>query len=251
MNKIIQNLRDQANRNVNTRNITENLFQAWLPIYYEDGDMIDVYIEAIGDNMFRINDAGMTIMKLSYTYEIDTDNKMRILSEIVRSNGLQLEGDVISCISHSDNLYKELIRFGNSVIRISTMSYFKREIVKNLFYEYLDEFIDEKVSLNFDVIKQWYPLVGKEEYMVDYCIRGNNEIFLYGVKDTSKARLVTICEQTFKLENKSRESVVVFDDFMNLGRDDQRRIMNATDKQFPTFPDFQKGGLEYLGKRAG
>ncbi|HHV37827.1 MAG TPA: DUF1828 domain-containing protein [Candidatus Cloacimonetes bacterium] len=251
MNNIIQNLRDQANRNVNTRHITESQLQVWLPIYYEDGDMIDIYIEALGNNMFRISDAGLTLMKLSYTFEVNTENKRRILYEMIKSNGLDLEGDVISCLSHSENLYKELIRFGNAVIRVSTMSYFKREIVQNLFYEHLDEFIDEEVTRNFDVIKQLYPLEGKEEYMVDYCIKSKNEIYLYGVKDTSKARLVTICEQTFKLENISKENVVVFDDFMSLGRDDQHRIMNATDKQFPTFPDFKKHGIEYLARRAG
>jgi len=251
MNIIFTSLREQAERNINIRVITNNQFQVWLPIYYEDGDMIDIYVEVLPDNTFRITDAGMTIMKLTYTYEINTENKRKMLQEMIQTNGLYLENGVISCLAHYENLYRELIRFGNTIIRISTMSYLRREIVKNLFYDLLDDVIDHTFSAHFDISKQYYPLDGKEEYMVDYRIARDKAIFLYGVKDTSKARLVTICEQTFKLQNLLSESVVVYDDFLSLSGADQVRIMNATDKQFPSLPDFQESGFQYLLKRTG
>lgn len=250
MNTILDQLTAQVSRNLNIRPISESKLQVWLPVYYEDGDMIDVYVDHMGNGQCRITDSGMTLMKLSYTYDINTDNKLRILNQIIDANGLSYQNGVISRTVEVKDLYKELLRFSNTVIRISTMSYFKREMIKNMFYEMVDELVQQELAPKLTVEKQYMPIFGKEEYTVDYRIVGKNDIFLYAVKDTSKARLVTICEQTFRLNRLDSDSIVVYEDFSTIQSNDQKRILNATGKQFTSFDEFQSHGIEYLRKRA-
>lgn len=249
MENILQSLKSQIHSNINSRPLTGSKIQIWLPVYYEDGDMIDIYIESISDDKYRITDNGMTIMKLSYSYDINTDNKKKILNQIVESNGLSMENGILIKDVEKDMLYKELMGFSNSIIRISTMSYFKREMIKNMFYEMFDEFVTEQIMPHFNVEKQYLPIPGKEEYTVDYRIAGRNEVYLYAVKDSSKARLVTICEQTFKLCDINTDSIVVYEDFSSIQNKDQRRILNATGKQFTSLEEFEANAVPYLKRR--
>lgn len=48
--------------------------QLIVPILHEDGDMVDVYLQDSpkGENHVRICDFGMAVMRLSYTYEINS-----------------------------------------------------------------------------------------------------------------------------------------------------------------------------------
>ncbi|MCB5262053.1 MAG: DUF1828 domain-containing protein [Candidatus Cloacimonetes bacterium] len=249
MKKIIEQLHNQVRHNINTRPITESKFQVWLPVYYEDGDMVDIFVESMQDKSYKITDSGMTVMKLSYNYDINTDNKKKILNQIIESNGLSIENGTLIKVVHIDALYKELVRFSNTIMRISTMSYFKREMIKNMFYELFDEYVTEQISPLFAVEKQFMPIPGKEEYAVDYRILGNRDIYLYAVKDSSKARLVTICEQTFKLNKIDSDSIIVYEDFSSIQTKDQKRILNATGKQFTSMDEFQINGIDYLRKR--
>lgn len=251
MNRIIEKLHNQVIHNINTRPITESKFQVWLPVYYEDGDMVDIFVESMKDESYRITDSGMTIMKLSYNYDINTDNKKKILNQIIESNGLSIENGTLIKVAHVDDLYKELVRFSNTIMQISTMSYFKREMIKNMFYDLFDEYVTEQISPLFAVVKDFMPIPGKEEYTVDYRVLGNRDrdIYLYAVKDSPKARLVTICEQTFKLNKIDSDSIIVYEDFSSIQTKDQKRILNATGKQFTSMDEFQTNGIDYLKKR--
>lgn len=249
MEAIQTELHRQLLHNLNLRPISGGKIQVWLPVYYEDGDMIDIYVEPVDDGHYKITDSGMTIMKLSYKYEINTDNKKKIFNHIIESNGLSIENGVLCKEVLKADLYKELVRFANTVIRIATMAYFKREMIKNLFYEMVDEFVESQIMPIFAVERQFMPIAGKEEYTVDYRIYGKHDLYLYAVKDTSKARLVTICEQTFRLNHIDSDSVVVYDDFSSIQSNDQKRILNATGKQYTSLEEFQAQGPEYLKKR--
>lgn len=249
MDNILESLQGQIKSNINSRPITSSKIQVWLPVYYEDGDMIDVFVENRDKESCRITDSGMTIMKLTYNYDINTDNKKKILNQIVESSGLSIENGILIKDVAKDTLFKELMIFSNTIVRISTMSYFKREMIKNLFYETFDEFVTTEISPLFTVQNQFMPIIGKEEYTVDYRVVGKRDIFLYAVKDSSKARLVTICEQTFKLNNIDTDSIVVYEDFGSIQSKDQRRILNASGKQYTSFDEFRKNGMEYISRK--
>lgn len=68
---------DELKRQFNIIDFREKrpgIFKVLLPFFHEDGDMYDVFIEEINDYI-RISDYGLTMMKLSYNFEFDTDHK--------------------------------------------------------------------------------------------------------------------------------------------------------------------------------
>ena len=58
------------------------------PLFHEDGDMVDIFIDELpnGSNRVRVSDHGMTLMRLTYTFDVDTENKMRIFNRILAEN---------------------------------------------------------------------------------------------------------------------------------------------------------------------
>ena len=52
--------------------------------------MVDIYFQDSpkGDGYIRICDFGMTLMRLSYTYDVNTDARQRIFDSILINNGI-------------------------------------------------------------------------------------------------------------------------------------------------------------------
>ena len=57
-----------------------NIQQVYAPLYHEDGDMMDLFLDLpkdanlTEDKEIRISDHGMTLMRLSYGFDLDTPN---------------------------------------------------------------------------------------------------------------------------------------------------------------------------------
>ena len=80
------------------------------PILHEDGDMVDIYFQVSpkGDEYIRICDFGMALMRLSYSYEINTTNKKKIFNSILINNGIQNDNGNLYLDSHIDKLYESV-----------------------------------------------------------------------------------------------------------------------------------------------
>ena len=65
-------------------------YQLIVPILHEDGDMVDIYLQdsAEREGYVRLCDFGMTLTRLSYTYEVNTDTRQRIFDSILINNGV-------------------------------------------------------------------------------------------------------------------------------------------------------------------
>ena len=59
-------------------------YQLIVPILHEDGDMVDLYLQdsPFGEGYVRVCDFGLTLMRLSYTYDITTPTRQRIFDSI-------------------------------------------------------------------------------------------------------------------------------------------------------------------------
>ena len=86
---VIAQLRGDFGKSVALYERRLGAFQVILPIFHEDGDMIDVYLQSspVGGGMIRVCDFGMTLMRLSYSYEISKPTRKRILNSILAHNG--------------------------------------------------------------------------------------------------------------------------------------------------------------------
>jgi len=80
-------------------------------------------------------------MRLSYTYDLDTENKQRIFNRILSENRIQEQDGRLFIEAEPERLYPALLQFAQTVAKVSSMTYYKREVIQNFFYEQLAEFV--------------------------------------------------------------------------------------------------------------
>jgi hypothetical protein len=251
MNSHLEALRKQFNERIRFVEKRPGIYQILAPFYHEDGDMLDIYLETIGENgTIRISDHGMTIMRLSYEYDIDTPNKRRIFEKMLSENQLQERGGRLFVETSADALYPSLLQFVQTVAKVSNMRLFKREVIRSLFYEMLEEFITDQL-VRFRPEPKVLPISERDDLEVDYVFTVlPRPIYLFGIKDDAKARLTTISCLEFQRANIPFKSIGVHEDFESLSKKDRKRITSAIDKQFVDLDDFKSHGEEYLHREA-
>ncbi|MCX6154606.1 MAG: DUF1828 domain-containing protein [Candidatus Kapabacteria bacterium] len=146
MIELLEHIKTSFNNKINIREKRPGIYQLFLPIYHEDGDMIDIFIEQNDNQTYRICDYGMTIMRLSYSYEIDTVNKETILQKMITENKLSEDNGNIYYNTKLESLYSDILHVCQSYMKIGSMRYFKREVIESMFYEILDEYITTELS---------------------------------------------------------------------------------------------------------
>lgn len=119
------------------------ILQVFAPLFHEDGDMIDIFLDLPinGSPTVRISDHGLTLMRLSYSFDIDTPNKRRIFNRMVSESGIQEQNGVLFVDARWESLYPALLQFAQLVTKVANMQLFKREVIQSMFYELLEEFI--------------------------------------------------------------------------------------------------------------
>jgi len=225
----------------------EGIYQIAAPFYHEDGDMFEIFLKSDNSgSKVIISDYGMTLMRLSYSYEIDTANKEKVLNRIIACNHLNLRNGEIILETDMNHLENAIFQFVQTIAKISNMKLFQREVIQNLFFELLDQHITENLS-QYHPQRNYYPIDEHDEYCVDYCFNDRpRPIFLFGVNNQSNARLVTISCLKFLQEKIPFKSVVVLESLDVLARKDLARLMSVADKQFPDFDDFKGNAVEYF-----
>ena len=245
--QILEGLKKDFNNRIGFRDRGTEHLQLIAPFYHEDGDMYDLFIEEEGGE-YRVCDLGHTLMRLSYSYDLDTPKKEEILFRILNENGVENDNGNLFILSGTSGLYAAVLRFTQVVAKVTNMSLFKREVVRNLFYDDLAEFIQGTLS-SYNPVKSFLPLPDRDDLEVDVCFSlGRKPLYLFGVKDGAKARLVTICCLEYIRNNIPFRSLVVHEDFDDLSAKDRKIITNVVDKQFTNLGDFRAGAERYLAR---
>src|SRR3954464_15872741 len=76
-----------------------------VPLYHEDGDMVDIFLEVRRDDMIRVSDHGLSLMRLSYQYDIDMENKECIFRQLMLKNRVSEENGNLYLDVPCQNLY--------------------------------------------------------------------------------------------------------------------------------------------------
>lgn len=239
-------LKEQFNEKIVLKEKRPGITQVFLPLYHEDGDMIDIFLEEGPDKKIKISDHGMTLMRLSYYFDLDTENKRDIFRSIIEKNGAKEESGDIYYEVEPSQIFGGIMQFSQVISKVSNLKILKREMIKSLFYEMLDEFVEKELQ-KFNPIKDFNPIEEEETYSVDYKFPGKEKpLYFFGIKDGSKAKFVAINCLTFIRKKIPFRSVVVHEDFEELSKKDKVIITNAVDKQFTSLDEFQRLGSEYF-----
>lgn len=242
-------LKSQFNNKVALREKRLGIYQLIVPLYHEDGDMVDIYIEKLSDGRIRISDFAMTLMRLSYSFELDTPNKERIFQTILAENRILEENGRLFIDTASESLCPAVLQFAQALAKVASMRLYKREVIQSLFYETLDQFVEQELR-KYNPRPKILPLPSRDDLEVDYQFDLRIPIFLFAVKDSSKARLATISCLEFNRAKLPFKSVIVHENFDDLGKKDRSRITNAADKQFTSLDDFKSDAVQYFEREA-
>ena len=237
----------QFNHRVRIASKRPGLFQLVAPFYHEDGDMYDIFLEDHGsDAPVRITDKGLTLMRLSYSFELDTPAKERIYRQILSEHEVQDDNGELFIHASFDRTYEAIMQFTRAVTAICNMSRYRRDVVRSLFYEMLGDFVNTELE-QFSPESNYLPIPDRDDLEVDYMIpTPHKPIYLFGARDGSKARLVSISCLEFLRSEIPFRSVVVHENFEALTTKDRRILTNVVDKQFTDLDDFQKSGADYI-----
>lgn len=246
MEKILNHIQSDFNQRVSIKQKRPGIFQLYLPIYHEDGDMVDLFLKTNGVDSYSLCDYGLTLQRLSYSYDIDSENKESILQRIISENSLKEDNGNIYLNTSSDTIFTDIMHITQAYAKIGSMRYFKKEVIENLFYEILGEFIEKELK-EFKPKRNVLPIPERDDLEADYSFSPNGHpVYLFGVKDASKARLATISCLEYQKANLNFRGWVVNEDFEKLPRKDRSRLTNTCDKQFTSLEDFKSSAKVFL-----
>ena len=131
--------------------------QLILPIHHEDGDMVEIYLQDSpkGEGYVRICDFGLTLMRLSYTYDISTTTRQQIFDSILINNGVGNEEGNLYLDAPMDKLPESIFQFAGCAQKVCNMRYWSREITRSAFYEDLGGLHHRRVD---DLFSQRRPI---------------------------------------------------------------------------------------------
>lgn len=245
-------LKAQFNDRVRLQTKRPGITQLLAPLYHEDGDMVDIFLEESpeGPDRIRVCDHGMTLMRLSYAYEIDTPTKEKIFNRLIAEQGVREVGGNLYLDTLPSELAPAVLQFAQTVAKVGAMRAFKREVVSSLFFEQLEEVVQTRLA-RFQPQHPYHPLPDREEYEVDYCFNHRaRPVYLFGVNSQTRARLTTIACLKFFTENLRFWGAVVVENLDDLGRKDRNRLISAADKVFPSLEDLRENGEKFLEREA-
>lgn len=222
------------------------LFKVIVPFFHEDGDMYDIFIQECPDrsNVIKISDYGITLMKLSYAFDIDTTHKEDVLESIISQNRCKLDDGEISLLVTPAQFEGGIYQFAQVISKVSSMDIISKEIAKSYFYDFLNEFVYSDLS-KFGVRANVSP-VDDKELKVDYEIPSKRPIYLFGVKDDAKASRVVISCLNFNMLGLPYRSLIVYEDIDKLSKFNKNQLTNTADKQFTSLKQFQEKAIEYI-----
>lgn len=246
MLEVIAEIQNRFNNHVGFVEKRPGIYQIFLPLYHEDGDMVDLFITETTDHKFKLTDYGLTLQRLSYTYDIDSAHKEKVLDKIIAENGIIDEGGSLTMETKPDSVFGDIMQITQAYAKVGSMGYFKKEVIENLFFEILENFIFTDL-LEFKPEKNIIPIPDRTDLIVDFKFTPNGHpIYLFGVKDGTQAKLTTISCLEFQRANLNYRSCVVNEDFNKLTKNDRTRLTNASDKQFTSLEDFKSSARTYL-----
>jgi hypothetical protein len=248
--EIINLLRVQFNGHVRVVERRPGIWQLLLPIFHEDGDMIDLFAEFPSNGGVRISDYGMTVMRLSYSYDLNTPRKEEIFHKILTQNQIEEQNGKLFIDVSAESLYPSLLRFAQVVGKVSNMRHFQREVIRSLFFEELDEVIMSQLQ-KFRPAKEALPIPNRDDLEVDYSFQVNSHaVYLFGIRDSTKARLAALSCLEFQKQKLRFKGFAVHEDFEALPRKDRVRITSAADKQFTSLDDFRDHAIEVFERES-
>lgn len=247
----LDRIRETFGSSFSMEEIRPDLQAIHLPIFGEDGDALGIFLRTVDSTVF-LTDVGTTLMRLSYTYNMETEARMRIFSDILRENRVEFEDGEIRYPVRSADLYPDLLHFAHVLAKVSALEYFKAEVVASLFYENFREVVYRHLE-EYAPIRDVSLLGDNNDFIADYAFHKNlrQPIYVFAVRGNTKALESTACLLAYQQSRHPYLSVVVYDDYHALTSKNFNRLTTLADKQYLELAEFEEHGPSYFARNHG
>ena len=225
-------------------------YQLVAPFLHEDGDMVDLYLQQSpeGNGYIRICDFGMSLMRLSYNYDINTKPRTQILESMLTNNGITNDSGNLFLDTSIDKIYEGILQFVGCIQKVCSMDYWSKETIQSLFYEdlkkvILSDFKDFKPQPDVELI----PEIVKVDWKLEW---KNHDFYLFGIRGKDKAYQSAIALLEFMKAEKKFISLVVHENKDKLGNKEENYLTRNADKQYPKLNDFASSGKNDIKRLA-
>lgn len=212
------------------------------PFRFPDGDSFAIHLGESGPGGLRLSDAGDTLMRISFEHDVDAcfeGSKGELLERIVNESEVEWEGGALTVRASPEQLPEAIFRLGQAMTRIYDLplaSNVSPSAATSKFFAELSDMLFRCVDPQ-SVQRDHTPDVpNKELYLVDYRIEGRNAapLFVFGVPNRDKARLVAIMLSHFHRQSLRFASLAVFRDQSKIPREDRVRLADAGCESVPS-----------------
>jgi len=227
-----------------------NRYIVFTPFMFDDGDHLPIVLRQ-EEQQWYLTDEAHTFMHVSYD-EIDVEcgTRSKIIDKVLLSYGIKnIKGELrinIENEAFGDAIYS----FIQGLIKITDISYLKRERVLSTFIEdfrlLLEEnIIEEKRIFNYSD-KQHDP---DRKYIVDCRIDINKHpLFMFAIPNDDKCRDATITCLQHEEFGASFIASAIFEDHEEINRRVLARFSDVCEKQFPSLQSAKERFNSYLNK---
>lgn len=255
MNKLIEIktiLQKQFMDMFDLKAIRPNIFQIVLPYYYSDGDIFEIFVEQERD-MFIIQDFGLSLMKLSYDSDTESDYKRELIKKIVKENQVGLDEGNIFISTTMEFLLPNLMVFLDTISKVSGLSLLNKKFPRNQFYDLVENFLFTNFS-DYGFESKYHPknIPSVEDYLAPHALTKTHSgvpICLFPIASNERCDQVTISLQHYKLNSFNGYLVGIYENMEEITNKKISKVTNLIDKQFSFFSLNERFITGYLTER--
>ena len=245
---IINEFREKVSNEINLTKEGKNRYIVLTPFMFDDGDHLPIILKK-ENGQWYLSDEGHTFMHVSYD-EIDVDKgtRRKIIDTVLLSYGIEnREGELRSYVKEKD-FGDTIYSFIQGLIKITDISYLKRERVRSTFFEDFKNLLETKVSEERRVFDYNNPVHDPErKYIVDCRINGaKRPLYVFAVPNDDRCRDATItCLQHEKF-GIPFIATAIFENQEEINRRVLSRFSDVCEKQFPSLQSAKERLDNYL-----
>lgn len=245
---ITEKLKTAVGSQLDLRPEGSDRFYVSTPFRYEDGDHLEIYLKVNNGRVF-FTDEGLTMMKLSYDVpEYDKAGRNKIIERILTTEHVANSEGILSLETNEGNLGPAFLSFIEAILRVSDISFLKREIVKSIFMDEFRAFIEQSVEkrhMFFD--RSFSEIDPNGTYPIDCVVQnGAKPLFMFAVTTDDKCKDATITIHHYERHHFDFRSMAVFEDQETISRTVLARLTDVCDRQFSNLPGNKDRILEHI-----
>ena len=222
----------ELNNRVSSYQKRPGITQILAPFYHDDGDMHEVFIsDAPRPGSWILSDFGMTLMRLSYTFDTLSEGREELVRTIATENGLSLVDGVLQAETSPATVFFDFMGMTRAITQIAALKYQKTHRSASTFIEDVLGELMEKLS-GFAPSRDFLPIEDRDDLTVDIRIPARRPIFIYAARENQRyLRAGLTCSQLRQLGVDFRSLILVEDqgDFSSVN---WKTVTNIVDKQF-------------------